>query len=556
MESSKHTIFEVVVCSVRGSTSRRARLHVRTTVGRAEDNDLCFPDALMSRHHAEFQLHDGACYLVDLDSSNGTYVNDIGLRGEQVLHEGDTITVGETSLVFHEKSLLSDTGEQLADGTVSREVIPETTRSTKKAIDVTDLISEDRVLGVLCRATNALVVHYPLPDLFNQILDAILDSIPAQRAAIMLLEGQPLVPTLKATRTRFGNAITTVSQDIARRALNDRVAFVLRDVLDDPEVRDRASLRADAIRSVMCAPLWSSLNPGDHGHLLGLVYLDSQSDVPPLTYRDLQVLTVLANVTATKIESARLLEENLLKRRLEEDLRLAAEIQSDLLPRQAPVIPGYDVDGTTEPCRMVGGDYFDFEYDGEYLHLALADVSGKGIGAAMLMVALRATVRAHWRDGSLPEATARINRTFHMTVPSDKYATFFVARLELRTGCLTYVNAGQNKPLLIQPDGQWQSLAVGGTVVGAFAETSYQQGTAVLEPGARLLVFSDGISESWPDPDVADRQLVAISQLRGRDTSAAALRADIFHAVDQASGFKTADDRTLLVIQRLAKMTS
>ena len=556
MESFKHTIFEVVVCSVRGSTSRRVRLHVRTTVGRAEDNDLCLPDALLSRHHAEFLQHDGACYVVDLDSSNGTYVNDIGVRGEQVLHEGDTITVGETSLMFHEKSLLSDTGEQPADGTVRSEVIPETTRSTKKAIDVTDLISEDRVLGVLCRATNALVVHRPLPDLFNQILDAILDSIPAQRAAIMLLEGQPPVPTLKATRTRFGSPITTVSQDIARRALNDRVAFVLRDVLDDPEIRDRASLSADSIRSVMCAPLWSNLNPGDHGHLLGLVYLDSQSDVPPLTYRDLQVLTVLANVTATKIESARLLEENLQKRRLEEDLRLAAEIQSDLLPRNSPEIPGYDVDGTTEPCRMVGGDYFDFEYDGEVLHLALADVSGKGIGAAMLMVALRATVRAHWRDGSLPEATSRINRTFHMTVPSDKYATFFVARLELRTGCLTYVNAGQNKPLLIQPDGQWQSLEVGGTVVGAFAETSYQQGTAVLEPGARLLVFSDGISESWPDADVADRQLVAISQLRGRDTAAAALRADIFHAVDQVSGFKTADDRTLLVIQRLANMTS
>lgn len=556
MEPFKHTIFEVVVCSVRGSTSRRVRLHVRTTVGRAEDNDLCLPDALLSRHHAEFLQHDGACYVVDLDSSNGTYVNDIGVRGEQVLHEGDTITVGETSLMFHEKLLLSDAGEQPSDGTVRSEVIPETTRSTKKAIDVTDLISEDRVLGVLCRATNALVVHRPLPDLFNQILDAILDSIPAQRAAIMLLEGQPPMPTLKATRTRFGSPITAVSQDIARRALNDRVAFVLRDVLDDPEIRDRVSLSADSIRSVMCAPLWSNLNPGDHGHLLGLVYLDSQSDVPPLTYRDLQVLTVLANVTATKIESARLLEENLQKRRLEEDLRLAAEIQSDLLPRNSPEIPGYDVDGTTEPCRMVGGDYFDFEYDGEVLHLALADVSGKGIGAAMLMVALRATVRAHWRDGSLPEATSRINRTFHMTVPSDKYATFFVARLELRTGCLTYVNAGQNKPLLIQPDGQWQSLEVGGTVVGAFAETSYQQGTAVLEPGARLLVFSDGISESWPDADVADRQLVAISQLRSRDTSAAALRADIFHAVDQASGFKTADDRTLLVIQRLANMTS
>ena len=91
--------------------------------------------------------------------------------------------------------------------------------------------------------------------------------------------------------------------------------------------------------------------------MLGLVYLDTQSDEPPLTYRDLQILTVLANVTATKIESARLLEEDLHKRRLEEDMRLAAQIQCHLLPRRAPEIAGYSVDGMTEPCLMVGGDY-------------------------------------------------------------------------------------------------------------------------------------------------------------------------------------------------------
>jgi len=89
MEASKHTISEVVVTSVRGSTCRRVRLHQHTTVGRAEDNDLCFPDELLSRHHAEFRQRDGACYLLDLDSSNGTYVNDIRVRGEQVLLEGD-----------------------------------------------------------------------------------------------------------------------------------------------------------------------------------------------------------------------------------------------------------------------------------------------------------------------------------------------------------------------------------------------------------------------------------------------------------------------------------
>jgi len=555
MEASRHTIPEVTVRDVQGRTYRRIRLRLRTTVGRAEDNDIFFPDSLLSRHHAEFHQRDGACTVLDLDSANGTFVNDVRVHGEHVLQEGDTITVGGISLVFHETALPDGAGEGPADGVVKREVVPEMTLRTKEAIDVTDLIGEDRVLGVLCQATNSLVVHHPLPDLFDKILDAILDAIPAERAAIMLLEAQPPVPTLKATRTRFGPDIVKVSQGITQRALDDRVAFLLPDVFEDPGLSDRASLRTDPIRSVMCAPLWSSSNKDGHGRVLGLVYLDTQSDQPPLTYRDLQILTVLANVTATKIESARLLEENLHRQRLEEDMHLAAQIQCHLLPRRAPEIAGYGVDGTTEPCLMVGGDYFDFEHDGQHLHMALADVSGKGMGAAMLMVALQAAVRAHWRDGSLPDATARINQAFHKTVPPDKYATFFVGRLDLSSGCLTYVNAGQNRPLLIQPDGQWQSLDVGGTILGAFAETKYQQGTVVLEPGACLLAFSDGISDSWPDADEADRQLVALAQ-SCRHSNAAALRADIFQAVDRANRLKPNDDRTLLVVQRLENTIS
>lgn len=551
----RHTIPEVTVSSVQGRTCRRIRLRLRTTVGRAEDNDIFFADSLLSRHHAEFQQRDGACYLLDLDSANGSYVNDVRVLGEQVLHEGDTITVGGISLVFHESALADGAGEGPGDAVVKAEVVPEMTLRTKEAIDVTDLVGEDRLLGVLCQATNALVVHHPLPDLFDKILEAILDAIPAERAAIMLLEGRPALPTLKATRTRFGPDIAKVSDGIVQRALKDRVAFLLPDVFQDPGLRDRDSVRTDPIRSVMCAPLWSSSNRDGRGHVLGLVYLDTQSDEPPLSYRDLQILTVLANVTATKIESVRLLEEDLHKRRMEEDMRLAAQIQCHLLPRRAPEIAGYSVDGMTEPCLMVGGDYFDLEHDGQYLHMALADVSGKGIGAAMLMVALQAAVRANWRDGSLSEATACINRTFHKTVPPDKYATFFLGRLDLSTGALTYVNAGQNRPLLIQPDGQWQSLDLGGTVLGAFAETSYQQGTAVLQPGACLLAFSDGISDSWSDADEADRQLVTIVQSRGNGT-ATALRAEIFDAVDRANGLKATDDRTLLVVQRLASMIS
>jgi sigma-B regulation protein RsbU (phosphoserine phosphatase) len=204
----------------------------------------------------------------------------------------------------------------------------------------------------------------------------------------------------------------------------------------------------------------------------------------------------------------------------------------------------------TEPCRMVGGDYFDFEDDGCALHMALADVSGKGTGAAMLMVALRATVRAHWRDGTLTEVMARINRTFHQTVPPDKYATFFLARLETASGRLDYVNAGHNRPLLIRADGRWQRLEVGGTVVGSFPDATYEQAAVVLEPGACLLVYSDGISDVWPSPEEADQHFVNLA-IKRRQGDVAALRNAIFNSVEQAT-----DDRTLIIVERLAKSTA
>jgi sigma-B regulation protein RsbU (phosphoserine phosphatase) len=380
-----------------------------------------------------------------------------------------------------------------------------------------------------------------LPELFDRVLETILDAIPAQRATIMLLEGQPPVPTLKATRTRTGAEMGLIRWDVVQRAVEGRDAFLVRDVFEKIALRNLGSA---PIRSVMCAPLRSTSNGKDHGRVLGMIYADNQSDRPPLTDRDLHIFIMMANISATKIENARLLEENLQKQRIEEDMRLAAQIQSDLLPRTSPLVPGYRVYGTTEPCRMVGGDYFDFKYDGQCLHLALADVSGKGTGAAMLMVALRATIRAHWHDGTLTEASRRINRTFHQTVPADKYATCFLARLETPSGCLDYVNAGHNRPLLIRPNGQWCRLEAGGTVLGAFPETTFEQGTVILEPGACLLVFSDGVSDAWHDHDEADLQLVNLVLAR-KQGEAATLCAEIFRAGERAE-----DDRTLIILER------
>ncbi|HEX7509241.1 MAG TPA: SpoIIE family protein phosphatase [Polyangia bacterium] len=543
MNETQGVFLEVNGGGVEGYPSTRIRLRSGTSVGRDEDNDISFGDTMLSRRHAEFRQRNGLFYVVDLDSSNGTYVNNIRVHGERRLADGDVVTLGGTPLVFRETELPTP-GETANLGVVRAEFVDELTPSVVRTfVDVTELGHEDRGLSVVCQATNALVAHHPLPELFDRVLEAILDAIPGQRAAMMLLDGQSSVPTLKATRTRSGAAMGAIRRDMVMRALAGREAFLVRDIFENTEVRN---LGADPIGSVMCAPLRSTSNGKDHGRVLGMIYLDSQSDRPPLTDRDLHIFIMMANITATKIENARLLDENLQKQRFEEDMRIAEQIQSDLLPRSSPQVAGYRVYGTTEPCRMVGGDYFDFEHDGRNLHMVLADVSGKGTGAAMLMVALRATVRAHWRDGTLTEVATRINRTFHQTVPADKFATCFLARLDAPSGCLDYVNAGHNHPLLIRPNGQWCTLEAGGTVLGAFPEATYEQGTVVMEPGACLLVFSDGVSDAWSDHDEAARQLVSLVLAR-KPGDAAALRAEIFHAGERAK-----DDRTLIILERRA----
>jgi serine phosphatase RsbU (regulator of sigma subunit) len=552
--------------------TQRIPIGGRTTIGRAEDSDIRLPDRSLSRRHAEILQRRDGCYLVDLGSTNGTYLNGARVPQESALHDGDVITVGEVTLVYH------------AGGGQPPAVTPlppqhddwhEPTRLTnpdridphaERSIPLTDIVHratrrhtipqaqpqlpDGRVLHILTQASAALLSHHPLPELFERILDLLLAAIPAERAAVMLLEGEPATPVIKARRTREGaGALERISDGIARRVIDGHMALLLPDVMEDNLLRRRASILSGAIRCAMCVPLWVASSEGEPNRVLGLVYLDSRARRPGFTETDLEILTVLANVAAAKIETARLLEESLEKRRLEADMQLAADIQMRVLPRVAPTVPGFDISATTRPCRTVGGDYYDLCLDGEQLHLALGDVSGKGLGAAMLMIALRAAVRAHWTEGRLADATTRINATFHENVPDDKYATFFMGRLDTTTGVLTYVNAGHNRPLLVRADGRCETLGTGGTVLGAFETASYEEDTVVIHPGDTLLVFSDGVSETWPDADVADQAMCDLLR-DGRALDAAAVQRTIFDTVEHIASARPLDDRTLLILKR------
>jgi sigma-B regulation protein RsbU (phosphoserine phosphatase) len=407
-------------------TRRRVPLDKElTSIGRSRESDVFLADQWLSRHHAEVRRRGDGFFLIDLGSKNGTLLNAAPLTTERRLRDGDVITLGEHTLTFADELAEEAVAEGEADdqepvGTKVFSAVELSQVVHRPAVDSAELQRQNRLLAVLAEAGASLIAHRPLPELFEHILNLLFEAVPAERGAILLLEGQPPAPAIKASRTRQGGPITRLSRSIARHVLEERVSLLLPNLMEDAAFSGQDSIMASGISSALCAPLWYT-SPGEgKDAVIGLVYLDTRNLTQAFGEEDLKVVTVLANVAAAKIENARLLEESLEKRRLEEDMRIAADIQRRLLPESAPQLDGWGLVGSNRPCRAIGGDYFDFALESGRLLLALGDVSGKGTGAALLMTVLRAAVRAHWTHEDLAVAVSRINRTVFQNIPQGK----------------------------------------------------------------------------------------------------------------------------------------
>ena len=543
---------EITVQSSDGKKRRQPLERERVSIGRSRESDIFLPDQWLSRHHAEIRQRPDGHYLVDLGSKNGTLLNGSRLEGETRLKEGDVITLGEHTLTFS----FTD-ADETDDGfdPIGTRIFPARELSdvaTRPSIDPAELQRQNRVLSILTQATSALINHRPLPELFELILDLLFKTVPAERAAILLLEGTSKEPVIKASRSREGAAITKVSRSIVRKVIEERVALILSNVLDHASFRAQESVISTGIRSAVCVPLLFTPGSSQGDEVIGLVYLDTLRVSHTFEKDDLQILSALANVAAAKIENVRLLEESLEKRHMEEDMRRAAEIQQRLLPGLPPKVPGYGLVGSNTPCRTVGGDYYDFIHEGTQVFLALGDVSGKGTSAALIMTVLRAAVRGHWQEGAVAEALGRINRTVCQNVPEGKYVTFVAARLDVASGRITYVNAGHNAPLLVRADGSIELLEEGGMVLGMFESVPYAEGTVELRKGDTLFVYSDGVTETFnPEGEEYGEERLMEAVKRHRGLEPPAIQEQILLELDQfARGVKAGDDRTIIVLKR------
>ncbi len=287
--------------------------------------------------------------------------------------------------------------------------------------------------------------------------------------------------------------------------------------------------------------------------LTGVLACGPRRDGSLYTQDDLANLRVLAVQAAAQLESTRLYQQSLSQRLLASELALAQEIQARLLPTSALEQPGVRLCGRMESCREVGGDYYDyFPLDESTIGFAIADVAGKGVPAALLMSSLRAAFRAEAARERLPErVVARLNEAICGELGSGQLVSFFYGVYAPAEGRLLYCNAGMNPPLLFRGRRPWmEQLRLGGPLLGAGAALRYRRGTLLLDPGDRLLLFTDGLTEEIDEAgDFFDLERLLASARANLARPLEDLREAVFAAVDAFGGSQRADDRTLVLLE-------
>jgi len=243
-----------------------------------------------------------------------------------------------------------------------------------------------------------------------------------------------------------------------------------------------------------------------------------------------------------------------LLRRIEKDLEQAATIQRDLLPKENPNLEGFDITGTNISCYQVGGDYYDFiPIDTDRLGVVIADVSGKGISASLLMASLRAALLAEIHPNyDIREMGSRLNDFVHKSSPMSSFITFFFCEIDRQTGELQYINAGHNSPLLIENSGQFSNLESSGFTLGMFPDVSFESGNIHLKSEDVAVLYTDGIPEgrNTAQEEYTDERLKNLV-IDKRNLTASQLNAKIFEDVEAfTSGTDQADDITLVIIKR------
>jgi serine phosphatase RsbU (regulator of sigma subunit) len=545
--SMANTLPRLIVRDAFGNQREVEIVRTPFTMGRQSDSDLVLLDSRISRRHARIIQTEKGYLIEDLGSRHGTAVNNEAISS-CLLKSGDRINLGVA-----DSYTLSFVEEQA--------VLPELLEKLEKA--AVGPAPQLQHLVLLLRMAQMMHRAPALEEVLMALVDSALQLTNAERGLLFLLEADGNLH-LKLARgvggVYLGRDVTDYSRTVVERvAASGQEEVILEDQMTGSTAQETKIIRAE-VRGIVAVPLQKLQVSEARGEtiqitapeLLGVLYLDTRSHPTAVTGLDRQVLQTLAVEGATVIENARLLRIAQEQERIQHEMFLARNIQQGLLPRRFPQCDYFQVCATTMPMEDVGGDYYDVVYlPDERYGFIVADVSGKGLPAAMLATNLQGAFAAVAAgDPDLALLFRRVNDFLCERTPPEMFATILYGVLD-RFGRFQFVNAGHVPPLIIRARGEVDRLNSSNLPVGLLPGTRFEVASAQLQCGDALLICSDGVTEAH----AVDEEMFGETRLLNSLEGCSGLTADeicrrVVGAVQQFVGNSPqADDLTLTVVR-------
>src|SRR5579862_1540149 len=530
-------IFPLLIV-VQGNDQRTLTLdHTPFTVGRKIDKDLVIADPRVSRDHALIIAESGQFFVEDQGSKHGTFVNGERVQRKQ-LERNDRLEFGVRDVsyvVFNPQRASSNTAREFLSQISGIQISAQTTDLEK--------------LTLFMEAARKLNTIGVLDEILMTLIDATLKLTRAERGYIFLRDSDGTL-TLAAGRNSKGEPLLddkTISRSVLEESIRSNSEYLVTDTSQMLDVKERQSIVAFDLRTVICMPLRKPLvqttRDGQKagGEVMGALYVDSRFASRDITSVSHDILRAIATEAAQLIENARLVQAEEAGRRYQQELSIAASIQQRLLAVTLPEVPFARVNGRNMSCKEIGGDFFEAVNTPQGLAVVLADVSGKGVSAALLASILQGMVYSQLISGMpLVEIVDAVNRFFTYKHIGEKYATMIITRLR-NDGDLEYVNCGHVPPVWICGN-EVLRPAHGNLPVGLLSDATYSSDRCQMRPGDRLILVTDGVTEAEnARGDMFDNE--RLESVAGKSAS----MEDVFSAVaDFCGGTPLNDDCTVV----------
>jgi sigma-B regulation protein RsbU (phosphoserine phosphatase) len=392
-----------------------------------------------------------------------------------------------------------------------------------------------------------------LTTLLTSIMEAAKTMMDAEASSLFVLDkatGELVISVSTGEASdRIGGYRIPKSQGIAGWVATNEQPLLVPDVTQDARFGGDVPGSGFVTRDLLCVPMKNA-----QGRLIGV--LQAINHVGGGTFPDSEIALFqrLADQAAIAIDRERLIREFVEKRKMEQQLNLARDIQTQLWPRSTPELPGYSLFGNSIPAFEVGGDYYDFiSLNDGCVALLMCDVSGKGVGAALIMASLRATLRTQLsQNPDVDRAIQVVNEALANDTRPTEFVTIFMGVLCPKTHRFTYVNAGHNPPYVLDADGTVTELVPGGPVAGVAHPMDYTSRTITIHPGSLLMMFTDGVTEAEnPDGEMYDESRLVDFLHAHRTSPLDQLHADLITEVNAfQEGMPHSDDITVLILRR------